>query len=123
MELIFTAFIAALGKLGEQTIMDGYQALKDLLGRKFSQQQDLQDSIAKLEAKPDSPGRRETLREELAAARVDEDDDIVQSAAALLEKLKALPGGPQVINQTVTGNQNIFSAAGDVNVTIGRKRD
>ena len=123
MDLIYSAIIAALGKLGEHTIKDGYEALKALIKRKFGQHQDLNDAIQKIEDKPDSPGRRETLKEEINAVKVDQDEEIVKVAAALLEKLKALPGGQQIIQQTVTGNENIFSGTGNVNVTIGQKKD
>ena len=118
MDLIYSAIIAALGKLGEHTIKDGYEALKALIKRKFGQHQDLNDAIQKIEDKPDSPGRRETLKEEINAVKVDQDEEIVKAAGALLEKLKALPGGQQIIQQTVTGNENIFSGIGDVTVTI-----
>ena len=61
-------------------------------------------------------------KKKLSPSKVDQDEEIVKAAAALLEKLKALPGGQQIIQQTVTGNQNIFSGTGNVNVTIGQKR-
>ena len=37
---------------------------------------------------------------------------------ALLDAIKTLPGGEQTINQTVTGDHNIFSGSG--NITINR---
>jgi hypothetical protein len=123
MDVIYSAIIAALGKMGEHTIKDGYEALKELIKRKFGQNKDLTEAIQKIEDKPDSPGRRETLKEEINAVKVDQDEEIVKVAAALLEKLKALPGGQQNIQQTVTGNENIFSGTGNVNVTIGQKKD
>jgi hypothetical protein len=119
MDLIYSAIIAALGKLGEHTIKDGYEVLKALIKRKFGQNKDLNEAIQKIEDKPESPGRRETLKEEIAASKVDHDEEIVKAAAALLEKLKVLPGGQQIIQQTVTGNQNIFSGTG--NITIVKK--
>ena len=123
MDIIFSAIIAAIGKLGEHTIKDSYEALKALIKRKFGHNQDLNEALQKLEEKPDSPGRKGTLKEEIAAAKVDQDEEIVKAAAAFLEKLKALPGGQQIIQQTVTGNQNIFSGTGNVNVTIGQKEE
>jgi hypothetical protein len=35
---------------------------------------------------------------------------------SVLEKLKTQPEGQQTIQQTVTGNQNVFSATGDITV-------
>jgi hypothetical protein len=123
MDLIYSAIIAALGKLGEHTIKDGYEALKALIKRKFGHNKDLNEAIQKIEDKPDSLGHRETLKEEIATSNVDQDEEIVKAAAALMEKLKALPGGQQIIQQTVTGDKNIFSGTGNVNVTIGQKKD
>jgi disulfide oxidoreductase YuzD len=123
MELIYSAIIAALGKLGEHTIKDGYEALKALIKRKFGQKQDLNEAIQKIEDKPDSPGRQATLKEEITAAKVDQDEEIVKAAVALLERLKAVPGGQQIIQQTVTGDKNIFSGTGDVTVAFGHKKD
>ena len=71
-----------------------------------------------LEQNPDSAGRRETLKEELAATKADADEEIVAAAQALLDAIKTLPGGEQTINQTVTGDHNIFSGSG--NITINR---
>ena len=123
MDLIYSAIIAALGKLGEDAIKDGYEALKALVKRKFGQNKDLNEAIQKIEDKPDSSGRREMLKEEIAASKVDQDEEIVKAATALLEKLKALPGGQQIIQQTVTGNQNIFSGTGNVNVSFGKTKE
>jgi hypothetical protein len=123
MDLIYSAIIAALGKMGEHTIKDGYEALKALIKRKFGQHQDLNEAIQKIEDKPDSPGRQETLKEEINAVKVDQDEEIVKVASALLEKLKSLPGGQQIIQQTVTGDKNIFSGTGNINVSFDKTKE
>ena len=118
MDAILTAILTALGKLSEAVVKDGYKALKAVIRRKFGKDSELSDAVEKLELKPTSPGRKETLKEELAAAQADQVEEVMQAAQALLEKIKELPGGQQIIQQTVTGNQNIFSATGDVTVTF-----
>jgi hypothetical protein len=118
MDVILTAIIAALGSLSEAVVKDGYEALKSVIRRKFGKQSDLTDAVEKLENNPTSSGRKETLKEELLAAKADQDTEVAQAAQALLESIKASPLGQQIIQQTVTGNQNIFSATGDVMVTF-----
>jgi ribosomal protein L9 len=122
MDVIITAIIAALGKLSETVVKDGYEALKSVIRRKFGKDSNLSDAVEKLEKNPTSTGRKATLKEELATAKADQDAEVTQAAQDLLEKIKTLPGGQQVIQQTVTGNQNIFSANGDVIVTFGKTK-
>lgn len=122
MDTILAAIIAALGKLSETVVKDGYEALKAVIRRKFGKDSNLSDAVEKLEKNPTSTGRKETLKEELVAAKADQDTEVVKSAQALLEKIKELPGGQQIVQQTVTGNQNIFSATGDVTVTFGETK-
>lgn len=116
MEPVTAAIIAALAKLGEAAIQDGYQALKAALKRRFGQSSEVAQSVEKLEAQPDSAGRRAVVREELARVKANEDPELVAAAEALLEQVRATPGGHQVVEQVVHGNYNIFSGTGDVSV-------
>lgn len=118
MEPVSTAMIAALGMLTEKAVLDAYGGLKSLLVKKFGAKSELVATADALEKHPDSGGRRETLKEEIAAARADTDEEIVAAAKALIEAIKSQPGGEQTISQTVTGDHNIFSATG--NVTVNR---
>jgi hypothetical protein len=122
MDPIFAVIIAAVGKLSESVVKEGYETLKAVLQRKFGKNSDLSEAVEKLEKNPTSSGRKQTLREELATAKADQDAELIQAAQALLEKIRELPGGEQIIQQTVTGNQNIFSGTGDVTVTIGETK-
>lgn len=109
---------AALGMLGEKVVLDAYGGLKSLLISKFGKESEIVSTAEGLEKNPESAGRRETLKEEIASAGADTDDEIVAAAQALLDAIKRLPGGEQTINQTVTGNHNVFSGSG--NVTVNR---
>jgi hypothetical protein len=110
---------AGLTDTAKTAIADAYTGLKGLLKRKFGEGSEVVKAAAGVESKPDSAGRKEMLKEEVAAAKADQDPEIFAAAKALLEKINAQPSGSQII-QTVTGNQNIvISGAGNV-VNINR---
>jgi hypothetical protein len=117
MDPITLAITGALAKLGESVIADTYQALKAAIAQKCGVDSEVTKAVENLEKKPDSTGRLETLKEEVVAAKVDQDPDLLQAANALLSKLKDFPAGQTIINQTVTGNKNIFSGTGNVTGT------
>lgn len=117
MDPITLAITAALGRLGQTVIADAYAALKAALQNKYGIDSDLSQAVEKLEQRPDSEARRGMLKEEVEIAKAGQDPDLLKAAEALLAKLKDLPGGQTDINQTVMGNRNIFSGAGDVTVT------
>ena len=109
MDPISTAIIAALTagvtggatKVGQQALVDAYAALKSLLKRKFGDHSDVVKSVEGLEAKPESAGRKETLKEEVATAKADQDPEIRQAAQNLLNQISTLPGGEQHIQQAI----------------------
>jgi hypothetical protein len=109
MEPITTAIIAALtagaaGGLTEATkksINDAYSGLKALIEKKFGAKSDVTDAIEKLESKPESLGRQQTLAEELKATNVSADPKLLGAAQSLLELIKALPQGEQHIQSAV----------------------
>ena len=100
--IITTAIVAALADLSKDAIKDGYNALKAALKQKFGDKSDLVDAVDKLEKKPDSEGRKAMLQEEIDAAKVSDNPDIIRLAQDLLDKIKEQPGGQQIINQTQT---------------------
>ena len=70
-------------------------------------------AVIELEANPKSTARKEVVKEELAAAKADQDRELLHAAQALIKSVKALPGGTKII-QTAIGDQNI-QIAGDGN--------
>jgi hypothetical protein len=111
MEPVTTAILAAIAagaaggatEAGKQTIVDAYHGLKALLKRTVGADSDLVEAINHLEHKPASEGRKATFREEAEAAKLDQQPAVVQAAQALLDQLKAYPGGEQHI-QTAIGH-------------------
>ncbi len=113
MDPISVAVTGALAKLSEQAVKDAYDALKALIASKFGKKSDLAKAVEGVEKKPESEGRKETLQEEVAAAKADQDQELVRAARQVLDLIKTQPGAAQII-QTASGNQDI-QVAGDRN--------
>ena len=114
---IVAAVTAGVTKVGEQAITDAYAGIKELLKRKFGSESKVVKAVEDVEANPDSKSRPATLSEEVRASKADQDAEIMKAAEILLAKLKDTAAGQTIVNQTVTGNQNIFSGTGDVTVS------
>ena len=114
---------AGLKPAAEKAITDAYAAFKTAMTKKFGSSRDLVEAVEKLEQRPDSAGRQQMLSEEVTAAKADQDEELLRAATALLEKVQAQPGGQQLIRQTVTGDQNVFSGTGDVTVRFGQPKE
>jgi len=117
MDPITAALIAAVAKLAEPAVKDAYQGLKSLISKKLGAQHEVVRAVDNLEQKPDSTGRQQTLQEEVKGAGLENDAEILAAARSLIEKIKAQSGGGDHIQQTVTGNQNIFSGTGDIHIS------
>ena len=117
MDPITTAVLAAVVKLADPVVRDGYDALKSLIARKFGNDSQLATAVQQLEAKPESEARKAVVQEEVATAGADRDAEILSVAQALLEQVKTAHGD-QVVNQAVQGDRNIFSGTGDVTVNL-----
>jgi len=117
MDPITAAILAGIAKLAEPAIRDAYDGLKGLIKRKFGADSAVVRATEDVEKKPESASRRETLREEAKAAKVESDPDLVKVANELLEKVKAAPGGQNLINQIVSGHHNFVTGTGDINVS------
>ncbi len=123
MDPITIAIIAAVGAglaQGVQTVsgnvlVDAYNGLKGLLKRKFGGDSDVAKAVDAVETKPNSEGRKQTLQEEVVAAQADKDPEILQAAQALIEQIKAQPGGAAHI-MNIQGNQNV-GVQGNYNTT------
>jgi len=88
---------AGVTDTAKKAVADAYQGLKSLIHKKFGSDSEPAVAIAKLEAHPDSEGRKQTLSEELQSANAASDPEIVSAAQALLELIQSLPQGEQHI--------------------------
>jgi hypothetical protein len=80
--------LASTGEVAAQAVKDGYKAFKAILLKKFGDKEDVAGALKSVEKKPESRGRQSTLKEELAAADVGQDAEIVRQAKAFLDLLK-----------------------------------
>ena len=123
MDPITTAILVALGALGENVIKDAYNALKAAIAHKCGVDSSVIEAIENLEKKPESTGRKETLKEEIESAAIDKDAKIIKLAQSLLDELRKLdtsqdtPGSSTVIRQQAGNNATQFGqVSGDVTV-------
>jgi hypothetical protein len=123
MDPITTAMLAALGKLAEPAVKDGYEALKALLIRKFGKPSEVVKAVETLEGKPDSAGRQATLAEEIVTAGAARDAELLKLAQALLETSRAAHRGTQTVQQRVVGDRNIVAGSGDITINVDRRHD
>ena len=72
---------------------DAYRSLKLTLRCTVGGDSEVVEAVEKVEQKPDSPGRKGMLQEELEEAGVDQDPKVRRLAQELLEQLKVQPGG------------------------------
>jgi hypothetical protein len=113
---------ASAGKLASKAVEDTYGALKALLTRKLGNGREVAEAIAKLEAKPDSEGRKATVAEELKAAKVADDPELQEAARQLQAALEQLPAEGRAHVQHAIGNY-IAQASGGSTATVNVSRD
>ena len=129
MDPITTAIVAALSagaisgltETSKTAITDAYARLKTLLTKKFGGESEVVHAVSEVEAKPDSAGRQATLQEEVAAAKADQDQEVLHAVQALLQLLQASAEGGQHV-QRATGNYIAQADRGSsASVNIGRQ--
>jgi hypothetical protein len=129
MEPVTTAILSALAagaaagatEAGKKLVVDGYEALKAALTARFGADSELAGAVAALEKHPDSDGRKQTLDEEIAAAKAAEDPELVGLARALLDEIESQPGGAQHIQNAVGSYIAQADRGSTASVTVTRK--
>ena len=94
MDPITAALVAALAagatEVGKTAVVDAYNGVKALIKRKFGQTE-LPEAIEKLEKRPESKGRQETVNEEIEMAKADKDPEIMKEIENLQEVIQQVP--------------------------------
>jgi hypothetical protein len=104
-DILANAIVAALSAgavsgatdTAKSAIADAYSGLKSLIKKKFGSDSEASEAIEKLEAKPDSDGKKQVLAEALNAVNSTSDPELVSAAQSLLALIKALPQGEKHI--------------------------
>lgn len=73
MDLVTTALVAALTNFADQTVRDGYAALKARISRKFGSASPVSIAVEELEQMPGSMRCRTLVQEELGTLGADRD--------------------------------------------------
>lgn len=102
----FTAILVGVAQAAGQAVVgglvnDAYLRLKTTLTRKYGEDSEVAGAVESLESKPESYGRKETLKEELEHYGADQEPDVRSAAQELLDLLKDQPEGEQHIQSAV----------------------
>jgi hypothetical protein len=112
---------AGATEAGKKLVVDGYEALKGALTARFGADSELAGAVAGLERNPESDGRKQTLDEEIVAAKADEDPELVELARALLDEIESQPGGAKHIQNAVGSYIAQADRGATASVTVTRK--
>ena len=69
--------VSGLTEASKTAITDAYGKLKDLLHKKFAAKGEVVEALDKLEAKPESDGRKQTFQEELLGVKAEQDSEVL----------------------------------------------
>lgn len=133
MDPVTTAILAAVeagansaaGDVAKKALVDLYNGLKGLLKKRFGSESKVAVAVDALEGQPEATGRRLTVEEELKAVKADSDPELLAAAQALLDQIKACPGGEQHITN-VQGDFNVVadrgsSASINISGSVGKR--
>ena len=127
MDPVTAAIIAALATGvttgATRVFVDTYEALKNLIKKKFGMQSKLVQAVEDLEAKPDSSARKEMLKEEVATAKADQDPDLRNAAQTLLKQISAQSGGEQHIQNAIGSYIAQAERGSSANVTVTHSQE
>jgi formiminotetrahydrofolate cyclodeaminase len=79
---------AGVTSVAEQGVKEAYNGLKALIQRKFGDKGDVVSAVEQVEKKPESSGRQQMLKEELADADAGQDAEVLKAAQDLLALLQ-----------------------------------
>jgi hypothetical protein len=125
MDPITTAILAALPALAsdliKSSVKDAYQGLKSVLLRKWGATSPVVKSVDDLEANPKSKGQATVLAENVAAAKLTSDTEVMQALAKLVDALKTEGmGGKAIAAITINiSGGTVQGTVGAENVSIG----
>ncbi len=104
-----TGAAAAAKDIGGDAVKTAFNGLKALIARKFGDKSDVGNAVALVEQKPESAGRKGTLKEELQAVHADQDQELLAQVQAFLKLLeqKGVPTGVSLSanNATATASE------------------
>jgi len=94
---LWAGAVAGATDTAKSAVADAYQGLKSLIKKRFGDHSEAAEAVDKLEAKPESDGRRQTMAEELKVVNSTSDPELVSAVQSLLALIEALPQGEKHI--------------------------
>ncbi len=107
--------IAATKETAGTAVKDAYQGLKGLIKKRFAGEPKAEMVLEEHATDPET--YEAPLKKKLAEAAIDRDSEVIRLAQDLLDKLKAQPGGQQIINQNIS-NVKYAATSGSGNASI-----
>jgi hypothetical protein len=114
--LILTALVTGATKAAGEAVPDAYKGFKTLIQKKFAGKPEAEIALAKHEEKPKV--WEEPLKEALAEAGVDKDEDIINAAQELMKILD--PQGTAMGTYTINVSGNVYGVAGRNEGTVNQ---
>jgi hypothetical protein len=119
---IITALTAGVASgatdVAKQVVVDLYGELKELLKQKYGGESEVIQSVNRLEANPESEGRKKVVEEEISAVEAGNDHELIQKAQALLAQLHGQPTVTST-SQFARGS-HIYQANNNSQISISR---
>lgn len=123
MDPVTTAILAAVAGELTKAVLSAFEDLKALLKKKHGVQSNVVQAVEALEAKPTSPARKDLLKEEVLAAKADQDPDLLNAAQRLLQQIGTQPGGQQHIQQATGSYIAQAEQASTAQVNVNRAQE
>ncbi|MEU5324344.1 hypothetical protein AB0G67_47685 [Streptomyces sp. NPDC021056] len=98
---VAAGLLQGAGDISQQTMVDGYRRLKNLLVGRFGDRSDVVQAVEAVETRPDSAARREVLAEEVGRSGAERDDEIAAAARDLLARLQQDPAVASSMQQAI----------------------
>ena len=121
---ISTGVMSSVTDATKASLVAGYMALKTRVVEKISSlHPKVPEALTELEASPTSQARQAVLVEEVTAAQIPHDAELLNLAQALLQQIQQTPTGSQMINHVEnsaisnTGTANNYNIQGDQHMT------
>jgi hypothetical protein len=118
---LIAGVVAGVGPTAAQAVGDAYRGLKTMLILRLGLNSDAVTALDRLEKQPGAETRKASLREDLTAANLAHDGELIAAAQRVLEAVKDLPEAQQANVQNAIGS-NIAQAdrGSTAKVVVGR---
>jgi hypothetical protein len=98
---VAAGLVKGAGEVSQKVLVDGYERLKALLGRRFGDRSEVVQAVQGLEARPDSPARRNLVVEEVQLSGASNDEELLTVARDLLARIQEDPGPRASVQQAI----------------------